>query len=188
VYSTGRVLTFLKHLGFFDFPIIKRGSFSEPLFFFQLWRLSILEVNTQTNQGTKEGQSITQVSQLHRFQLTRFHCNNNNNNNNNNNKPEIKIRDKEKGACMLIYVVISVDRNVMKKDGEKILKYNELLTRNSAHVECESKSYTSNNRDNWNHFKIIQTITEQHSRKTRNQGTTKNSHIGWALYTYYGKY
>jgi hypothetical protein len=33
VYSTGRVLTFLKHLGFFDFPIIKRGSFSEPLLF-----------------------------------------------------------------------------------------------------------------------------------------------------------
>ena len=67
--------------------------------------------------------------------------NNNNNNNNNqggkvtilwnrqvqtdrtipNNKPDIIIRDIEKGTCMLIDVAISGDRNVIKKEAEKIL-------------------------------------------------------------------
>ena len=32
-----------------------------------------------------------------------------------NNKPDIIIRDNEKGACMLIDVAISGDRNVIKK-------------------------------------------------------------------------
>ena len=41
--------------------------------------------------------------------------NNNNNNNNSNNKPDIIIRDNEKGTCMLIDVAISGDRNVIKK-------------------------------------------------------------------------
>jgi cell division protein FtsN len=35
-----------------------------------------------------------------------------------NNKPEIRIRDNEKGTCMLIDVAISGDRNVIKKEGE----------------------------------------------------------------------
>ena len=36
------------------------------------------------------------------------------------------IRDNEKGTCMLIDVAISGDINVIKKEGEKILKYKEL--------------------------------------------------------------
>ena len=51
---------------------------------------------------------------------------NNNNNNNNNNKPDIIIRGNEKGTCMLIDVAISGDRNVIKKEDEKILKYKDL--------------------------------------------------------------
>jgi len=58
--------------------------------------------------------------------------NNNNNNNNNkqaertipNNKPDIIIRDNDKGTCMLIDVAISGDRNVIKKrsqEGSKII-------------------------------------------------------------------
>jgi hypothetical protein len=43
-----------------------------------------------------------------------------------NNKPDIIIRDNEKGTCMLIYVTISGDRNVIKKEAEKILKYKYL--------------------------------------------------------------
>jgi len=43
-----------------------------------------------------------------------------------NNKPDIIIRDNEKGACMLIDVAISEDRNVIKKEAEKILKYKDL--------------------------------------------------------------
>jgi len=43
-----------------------------------------------------------------------------------NNKPDIIIRDNEKGTCMLIVVAISGDRNVIKNEAEKILKYKEL--------------------------------------------------------------
>jgi len=43
-----------------------------------------------------------------------------------NNKPDIKIRDNEKGTCMLIDVAISGDRNVIKKEAETILKYKDL--------------------------------------------------------------
>ena len=45
-----------------------------------------------------------------------------------NNKPDIIIRDNEKGTCMLIDVAISGDRNVIKKEVEKILKYKDLTT------------------------------------------------------------
>ena len=43
-----------------------------------------------------------------------------------NNKPDIIIRDNERGTCMLIDVAISGDRNVIKKEAEKILKYKDL--------------------------------------------------------------
>ena len=43
-----------------------------------------------------------------------------------NNKPDIIIRDNEKGTCVLIDVAISGDRNVIKKEAEKILKYKDL--------------------------------------------------------------
>jgi len=43
-----------------------------------------------------------------------------------NNKPDFITRDNEKGTCMLIDVAISGDRNVMKKEAKKILKYKDL--------------------------------------------------------------
>ena len=57
----------------------------------------------------------------------------NNNNTNNertipNNKPDIIIRDSEKGTFRLIDVAISGDSNAIKKDAEKILKYKDLTT------------------------------------------------------------
>jgi hypothetical protein len=39
-----------------------------------------------------------------------------------NNKPDIIIRDSEKGTCMPTDVAIPGDRNVIRKDAEKILK------------------------------------------------------------------
>jgi hypothetical protein len=45
-----------------------------------------------------------------------------------NSKPDIIIRDNEKRTCMLIDVAISGDRNVIKKEAEKILKYKDLTT------------------------------------------------------------
>jgi hypothetical protein len=43
-----------------------------------------------------------------------------------NNKPDIIICDNEKRTCMLIDVAISGDRNLIKKEAEKILKYKDL--------------------------------------------------------------
>jgi hypothetical protein len=45
-----------------------------------------------------------------------------------NSKPDIIIRDDEKGTCMLIDALIPGDRNVIKKEAEKILKYKDLIT------------------------------------------------------------
>jgi len=36
------------------------------------------------------------------------------------------IRDNEKGTCMLIDVAISGDRNVIKKEAEKLIKHKDL--------------------------------------------------------------
>jgi hypothetical protein len=45
-----------------------------------------------------------------------------------NNKPDIIMRDNEKATCMLIDVAIPGDRNVIKKEAEKILNYKDLIT------------------------------------------------------------
>jgi hypothetical protein len=45
---------------------------------------------------------------------------------------------------MLIDVTISEDRNVIKKEAEKIFKIQRTYNRNTAHVECKDKGDTSN--------------------------------------------
>ena len=42
------------------------------------------------------------------------------------NNPDIIIRDDEKTTCLLIDVALSGDRDVIKKESEKILKYKDL--------------------------------------------------------------
>jgi hypothetical protein len=44
-----------------------------------------------------------------------------------NNKPDIIIHYNKKGTCMLIDVAIPGDRNLIKKEAEKILKYTHLI-------------------------------------------------------------
>jgi hypothetical protein len=44
-----------------------------------------------------------------------------------NNKPDIIIGVNERGRCMLIDVGIAGDRNVIKKEAEKILKYKDII-------------------------------------------------------------
>jgi hypothetical protein len=44
-----------------------------------------------------------------------------------NNKPDIIIRNNEKGTCMLIDVAIPGDRNVIEKEAENILKYKDVI-------------------------------------------------------------
>jgi hypothetical protein len=99
-----------------------------------------------------------------------------------NNKPDIIIRDNEKGTCMLIEVAILGDRNVIKKKAKKILKYKDLIIE-MQHVECKNKGDASYNRNNWNHFKLLQIILEQRTWKARYQGTTENSYIGHSTHT-----
>jgi len=44
-----------------------------------------------------------------------------------NNKPDIITSDNKQGTCMLIDVAIPGDRNVIKKEAEKILKYRDII-------------------------------------------------------------
>jgi hypothetical protein len=77
-----------------------------------------------------------------------------------NNKPDIIIRDNEKGTCISIDVAISGDRNVIKKEAKKILKYEDLTIEIKRMWNVKNKGDTSNNRGDWD----------------------------WALHTYFGKY
>ena len=56
---------------------------------------------------------------------------------------------------MLVDVTVSEDRNVIKKEAEKILKYKRPYDRNTAHVECKNKGDSSNNRCDWDHFRVV---------------------------------
>ena len=73
-------------------------------------------------------------------------------------------------------MAISGDRNVIKKEAKKILKYKDLTT-DTAHVECKKKSDTSNKWGYWNHLKILHKISEQHTtyREAQNQGTKETA-------------
>jgi hypothetical protein len=42
-----------------------------------------------------------------------------------NNKPDSIMRDNKQGTCMSIDVAITGDRNVIKREGERILKYKD---------------------------------------------------------------
>ena len=55
--------------------------------------------------------------------------------------------------------------------------------RNSAHVECESKSDTGSNRDDWNYFNITQTIPEHHKGKREIKKIIKKKHTGHSTHT-----
>jgi len=54
---------------------------------------------------------------------------------------------------------------------------------NNNNVECKNKGDTSNNRGDWDYFKVIQQIREQHTRKTCSQGSPENSHVGHCTLT-----
>ena len=44
-----------------------------------------------------------------------------------NNKPEVLVRDNKRATCAIIDGGISGDRNVIKKEAEKILNYRDLI-------------------------------------------------------------
>ena len=87
---------------------------------------------------------------------------------------------------MLIDVAIPGDRNVIKKENENILKYKDLIMEIQRMWNVKTKVLPGNNRGDWNHFKVTETIPEQHTRKARNLGTAKKQPY-WAQHTYCGK-
>jgi hypothetical protein len=50
---------------------------------------------------------------------------------------------------------ISGDRNVIKKEAEKILKYKDLTIEIKRMWNVKTKGDSSNNRRDWDHFKVI---------------------------------
>jgi len=68
---------------------------------------------------------------------------------------------------VLIDVEISGDGNVIKKEVEKVLKYEDLTKEIQRMMNVKNEIDISNSRSGWNHLKIIQKITEQRNRKAQ---------------------
>jgi len=101
-----------------------------------------------------------------------------------NNKPDIIVRDNEKGTCVLIDVAISGDRNVIKKVAEKILKYKDLTIEIQRMWNVKTKvipviiGATGTISKSFRKY-----VTYQENMKSRN--SIKQPY--WALNTYFGK-
>ena len=67
---------------------------------------------------------------------------------------------------MLIDVAKSGDRNVIKKEAEKILKYEDLTTEIQRMWNVKTKVIAVIIGGDWDCFKVIQKIREQHTGKT----------------------
>jgi hypothetical protein len=82
------------------------------------------------------------------------------------NKPDIILGGGEIGTCMLILVAVSGDRNVIKREAEKILSNMQRpYDINTAHVGCKRTIDTGNNRGNWTDLTLIKRIPEQQTGK-----------------------
>jgi hypothetical protein len=105
----------------------------------------------------------------------KFNPNNNNNNNTiSKNKPDIIIRDNEKGICVLINVAISGVRNVIKKEAQKILKYKdrtiEIHRLSNVKIKATSVLTGATGTISKSFRKYLSNITEKHeSRNYRQQ-------------------
>ena len=75
-----------------------------------------------------------------------------------NNKPDITMRHNEKGTCLVIDNVFSGDRTVIKKEAEKILKYENIRT--EIEIMQKNRSDTIIKRGNCNDLKVIHKISD----------------------------
>ena len=79
----------------------------------------------------------------------------------------------------MIDVAISPDRNVIKKEAQKILKYKNLTTEIDCMWNVKAKVIPVI-MGNWKHYKITQTIPEQHTRKHEIKELQKTAILGTA--------
>jgi hypothetical protein len=101
-----------------------------------------------------------------------------------NNTPDSTTRDNGKGSKLLIDAAIPGDRNVIKREAEKVLEYTDLKIEIQCMWNVEAKVIEYNNsRGKWNHLKVTQTIPEQLTGKARYQKITKNSCTGHCTHT-----
>jgi hypothetical protein len=98
------------------------------------------------------------------------------------NKPDIVIGDNEKGECMLTDVGNSGDRNVIKKEAEKILKYKDLTIEIQRVWNVKTKMMLI--------IKVATGIISKSFRKylsnreeARSKGTAENSRIWHSTHT-----
>ena len=68
---------------------------------------------------------------------------------------------------MSIHIAIPVDRNVIKKAAEKILKYKLLVMEIHGTWNVRAKLIPVVVGGDWNHFKITRTLPEQHTGRVR---------------------
>jgi hypothetical protein len=80
------------------------------------------------------------------------------------NKPDIIIRNNEKGKRVLIDTALSEDRNVIKKKIKNILKHKTLQKK----VQClwsTKQSHAGHNRGKWNHISSFRVYPSNTWRK-----------------------
>jgi hypothetical protein len=103
-----------------------------------------------------------------------------------NNKPDIIIRDNEKVTCMLIDVAISGDRNVIKKEAEKILEYKDLTIQIQRMWNVKTKVRPviigATGTISKSFRKYVSNIPGKHEVKNYRKQPY------WTLHTYFGKY
>jgi hypothetical protein len=102
-----------------------------------------------------------------------------------NNKPDVIIRDNERGTCMLIDVAISGERIVIKKEAEKILKYKDLTIEIQRVWNVKTRvipvAIGATGTISKSFIKYVSNIQE-----TMTSGNYRKQPY-WALHTYFGK-
>ena len=86
---------------------------------------------------------------------------------------------------MPLDTAVSRDRNLIKRQAEKILQYEDLATEIQDLWNVKTKVMIVTTEAAGIIHKIIQHIPDQHTGKTRNWGPAKNSHT---LHTYFEKH
>jgi len=103
-----------------------------------------------------------------------------------NNKPDIIIRDNEKGTCVLIDVAISGDRNVIKQEADKILKYKDLTIEIQRMWNVKTKMLPVIIGATGTISKLFRKYVGNKQGNMKSRNSRKQPY--WALYTHFGKY